>query len=83
MVLEDKQGRQQAHLAAIRNHRNVLEFLYEKGVELDCPCNLGKLPLHYAAQHGCEYSFKRISNWSFLSISCVYLIPNFSIYSFR
>ena len=55
MVLEDKQGRQQAHLAAIRNHRNILEFLYEKGVELDCTCNLGKLPLHYAAQHGCKF----------------------------
>ena len=55
MVHEDKQGRQQAHLAAIRNHRNILEFLYEKGVELDCTCNLGKLPLHYAAQHGCKF----------------------------
>ena len=52
LVAEDLSGRQPAHMAAIRNHPAIVEFLYSQGVELDCPCKAGKLPLHYAAQHG-------------------------------
>ena len=60
--MEDRFGRQPAHLAAMRNHSNVLEFLYEKGVELECPCDQGKLPLHYAAQYGGKWEWNHNIN---------------------
>ena len=52
MVIEDKNGRQPAHLAAMRNHANIIEYLYDIGVDLDCVDQNGKNPLHYAAQYG-------------------------------
>ncbi len=67
LVLEDRVGRQPAHLAAIRNHKSILEFLYEKGVDLECTCDLGKLPLHYAAQHGGQ----SLSIYNFRHFLCV------------
>ena len=56
MELMDKEGRRLAHLAAMRNHHMVLEFLYENGFELQCPDNRKRLPIHLAAKHGgtCE-----------------------------
>ena len=50
--MADQSGRQPAHLAAMRNHHLVLELLYGKGVDLECACRHGKLPVHYAAQYG-------------------------------
>ena len=62
LVIEDKNGRQPAHLAAMRNHRNILEFLYDAGVDIDndSPDEQGKLPIHYAAQHGGKHRQKTI-----------------------
>ena len=51
-MIEDSLGRQPAHYAAMRNHANILQYLYDKGVDLESPDNSGKLPVHYAAQHG-------------------------------
>lgn len=50
--MADLTGKQPAHLAAIRNHQQILEFLYEQGVDLECACQAGKLPVHYASQYG-------------------------------
>lgn len=55
VALADKQGRQLAHLAAIRNHCNILKFLHAEDICLDVTCNQKKLPTHYAAQHGGKY----------------------------
>ena len=51
-MISDKAGRQPAHLAAMRDHRNILEYLYDKGIDLACRDAHGKLPVHYAAQYG-------------------------------
>ena len=51
-VISDKAGRQPAHLAAMRDHRNILEYLYDKGIDLACRDAQGKLSVHYAAQYG-------------------------------
>jgi ankyrin repeat protein len=55
LVDEDYKGRQCAHLAAMRNHKKVLQFLFDLGVDLDCRCENGKTPVHYAAQYGGQY----------------------------
>ena len=52
LVAEDQKGRQPAHLAAMRNHVKILCLLFDMGVDLDCCCEVGKTPLHYAAQYG-------------------------------
>lgn len=52
LVAEDQKGRQPAHLAAMRNHVKILCVLFDMGVDLDCCCEVGKTPLHYAAQYG-------------------------------
>lgn len=54
MVIQDQHGRQPAHLAVMRNHANIIEFLYDIGVDLDCMDQVGKNPLHYSAQYGGE-----------------------------
>lgn len=51
-MAEDSKGRQAAHLAAMHNHVKILQLLFDHGVDLDCRCQAGKTPLHYAAQHG-------------------------------
>jgi len=51
-VMEDYKGRQCAHLAAMRNHKKVLQLLFDLGVDLDCRCETGKTPVHYASQYG-------------------------------
>ena len=51
-MAEDQKGRQPAHLAAMRNHVKILCVLFDMGVDLDCCCEVGKTPLHYAAQYG-------------------------------
>lgn len=60
LAAEDRLGKQPAHLAACRNHRKVLEFLYNQGVQLDQACDAGRLPVHYAAQHGGLFIFNII-----------------------
>lgn len=54
LVGEDYKGRQCAQLAAMRNHKKVLQLLFDHGVDLDCRCENGKTPVHYAAQFGCK-----------------------------
>lgn len=49
---EDRRGRQTAHYAAMRNHKKILQYLFDQRVDLDCRCHLDKTPVHYAAQHG-------------------------------
>lgn len=56
LIDEDYKGRQCAHLAAMRNHKKVLQFLFDLGVDLDCRCENGKTPVHYAAQYGGKLS---------------------------
>lgn len=52
MEVKDKDGRQLSHLAAVRNHRPILEFLYDIDCDLQCSDDRGRLPVHLAAQHG-------------------------------
>jgi ankyrin repeat protein len=52
LVAADHKGRQPAHLAAMHNHVKILRMLFDHGVDLDCTCEAGKTPLHYAAQYG-------------------------------
>ena len=52
LVSEDSKGRQCAHLAAMRNKKKILQLLFDQGVDLDCRCEAGKTPIHYAAQYG-------------------------------
>ena len=54
--MEDHKGRQPAHLAAIRNHTEILQLLFDHSVDLDCQCEVGRTPLHYAAQYGGIYT---------------------------
>ena len=61
LVGEDYKGRQCAHLAAIRNHKKILQLLFDHGVDLDCRCEAAKTPVHYAAQHGCMYKYHSTS----------------------
>lgn len=51
-MAEDHKGRHASHLAATRNHTKVLKLLFDHGVDLDSQCELGRTPLHYAAQFG-------------------------------
>ena len=50
--MEDKHGRTAVHLAATRNHCDVIQFLLEHGIELDSMDVEGKTPAHYAAACG-------------------------------
>ena len=59
LVSEDSKGRQCAHLAAMRNKKKILQLLFDHGVDLDCRCEAGKTPIHYAAQHGGLYTKSR------------------------
>ncbi|CAD5125794.1 unnamed protein product [Dimorphilus gyrociliatus] len=52
LTASDVNGAQASHLAAERNHRNIIEYLYEQEVILDSADHSGRLPLHYAAKHG-------------------------------
>ena len=52
LISEDSKGRQCAHLAAMRNKKKILQLLFDHGVDLDCRCEAGKTPIHYAAQYG-------------------------------
>lgn len=47
-------------MAAMKNHRGVLSLLCDHGVDMECGCDLGKRPLHYAAQHGGN---KQLTRW--------------------
>ena len=57
LVLEDSKGRQCAHLAAMRNKKKILQLLFDHGIDLDCRCETGKTPVHYAALYGGMYMF--------------------------
>jgi ankyrin repeat protein len=60
VIAEDHRGRQVAHFAAMRNHKRILQFLFDQGIDLDCRCEMGKTPVHYAAQYGGECSVMSI-----------------------
>lgn len=53
LVSEDRRGRQIAHYASMRNHKKILQYLFDQRVDLDCRCHLDKTPVHYAAHYGC------------------------------
>ena len=36
----------------MRNKKRVLQLLFDHGIDLDCRCETGKTPIHYAAQYG-------------------------------
>lgn len=76
LMLCDKHGRLAIHLAAMRSHCQILHLLcFNYGINFHAPCNLGKTPLHYAAQygsvrclkyliqHGCELN--RVDNFGY------------------
>lgn len=58
LIAEDHRGRQVAHFAAMRNHKKILQFLFDQGIDLDCRCEMGKTPVHYAAQYGGQFYCK-------------------------
>lgn len=51
-MMRDNKGKQASHMAAMRNHKKLLEFFFDHGVDMDAQCAIGKTPAHYAAQHG-------------------------------
>lgn len=61
LIAEDHRGRQVAHFAAMRNHKKILQFLFDQGIDLDCRCEMGKTPVHYAAQYGGQFYCKHLS----------------------
>lgn len=52
ICLEDNQGQTGVHLAAMRNHPEIIQCLMERGMELDTADHKGKTPAHYAAKYG-------------------------------
>ena len=52
LTLINAKGQEPAHLAVMRNHVDVIKFLFSKSINLESQCFQGKQPLHYAAQHG-------------------------------
>ena len=52
LIAEDFKGRQVAHFASMMNHKKILQNLFDQGIDLDCRCEMGKTPVHYASQYG-------------------------------
>jgi len=55
MTTINTKGQEPIHLAVMRNHPEIVKYMFEKSVNLESQCFQGKQPLHYAAQHGCEF----------------------------
>ena len=66
LEVEDNQGRQPTHLAAMRDHRDIMEYLYDSGADLESMDDAGKRPVHYAAQYGGETT--RTAKQNFLQL---------------
>jgi ankyrin repeat protein len=61
---KDSLGMQPIHVAAMHNSEKLIEFLFEMGVSINEKCmNGGKLPFHYAAEHGSIESLKLMSSY--------------------
>lgn len=52
MTIINAKGQEPIHLAVMRNHVDIVKYMFEKSVNLESQCFQGKQPLHYAAQHG-------------------------------
>ena len=48
----DKEGCTSLHLATIRGHKNIVEFLLARKADVNARDNLGQMPLHFAAATG-------------------------------
>ena len=77
MLVSDKAGRQPVHLAATRNHRVVIEFLYSNGLDLQTADHNGRLPVHLAARYGGVY----LSQTLFFLFSLIIIIITIVIYT--
>ena len=52
IYLADMKGRSCMHLACIRNHTNIVQWLMQQGVGLVTADHKGRTPAHCAAKHG-------------------------------
>ena len=59
MSIINAKGQEPSHLAVMRDHPDIIKYLFEKSVDLESKCFQGKQPLHYAAQHGGQYRLNR------------------------
>ena len=75
LIAEDHRGRQIAHFAAMRNHKKILQFLFDQGIDLDCRCEMGKTPVHYSAQYG------GMHEWTYAcTCVCVYIYIHLHVF---
>lgn len=56
MTIINTKGQEPIHLAVMRNHSDIVKYMFEKSVNLESQCFQGRQPLHYAAQFGGKYS---------------------------
>ena len=52
MTIINTKGQEPIHLAVMRNHADIVKYMFEKSVNLESQCFQGRQPLHYAAQFG-------------------------------
>jgi ankyrin repeat protein len=52
MIIADRNGKQPVHLAATRNHRAIIDFLYDCGIDLQAVDENCRQAIHLAALHG-------------------------------
>ncbi|KAK3739738.1 hypothetical protein QZH41_016187 [Actinostola sp. cb2023] len=62
MGIEDKDGCNVAHLAALRNHPDIIRCLFEEDVDLNCRDKHKRVPAHYAAMCGGQEALKVLAH---------------------